>query len=78
MKTINMLRLWPPPRWPLIGKAKKIIREEGIEAFREWAGKLSQEETEALAAEVIDLLAEASGKSIQEVLRAIKKGSPPL
>lgn len=78
MPFINMIRIWPPPRWPLIAKAKKIAKGEGIEALRKWAETLSQEETEAFAAEILDLLSESSGKTLEEVYQAILKGGPPL
>jgi hypothetical protein len=77
-KILKMIRLWPPPRWPMIAKAKKIIKEQGIEAFREWTKNLSEEDKVKIAAETIDLLAESSGKSKLEVLIAILKGGPPL
>lgn len=74
MRYIKGIRIWPPPRYPWIHKAKKILLENGREAFDLWSDSLTEEQKDELAAEVINLLARASGKTREEVARAIQEG----
>lgn len=75
MPHINMTRIWPPPRYPLIHKAKKIFQERGEEGFKKWTETLDPGERVDLVSQIITLLSEATGESPEAIARAlIKKG----
>jgi len=65
--TIFGIRIWPRPSWPLIHKARRIYKEGGDQAFREWAEQLSPEDSRALRKEVSSLLEAACRKVIKEI-----------
>lgn len=63
---INLRRIWPPPRWPLIHEAKRVFKSGGREAFEAWADNLSLIEKEELIRQLSDLLSTAVEKVMRD------------